>query len=123
MERIIVETASKRWYRFTSGRARLAIVWDYDKATYLELADSPHLIRTPSDVAPPGIGGRVQENEIRIVATVCPELLSCVMHEFGHFIGLQHVAGDRSVMSERNPVSEFSPRDRDQCVSHGLCEQ
>lgn len=125
-ERELAEYACSAWATLSSGRIRLAIVWDYDDAHFIELADRPHLVRLPVALVPQHgaerTPGRVDGNEIRLAPDACPELFPCFAHELGHFAGLEDLGVEGAVMSRRKTGWKFTHADRVECARVGLCE-
>jgi hypothetical protein len=130
-ERLLVESAAEAWHYFTQGRVRFAVVWDWSSDTYMALAKKPHMIRVPAredkvELLDAREGGRtrgyVREAEIGIVAERCDELYPVVMHELGHFAGLEHVRLGGSVMHRTSPGGRFTEADGEECVRVGLCD-
>lgn len=125
-ERFLAEYACEAWQRFSAGRVRFAIVWDYDEAHFVELAELPHIVRTPQYLAPQRgrerVGGWVDGNEIHVVPDNCPELYPCVLHELGHFAGLEDLGEPGAIMSRRYTGWKFNEADRAECIRVGRCE-
>lgn len=121
LERELAERACLAWGRFSAGRIRLAIVWDYSETNFLAIADEPHMVRMSAAASPPRVAGVVLEQEIRIVPGNAPELYPVILHELGHFVGLEHVPSTRAVMAPRNPAWLFTADDRAECQRVGLC--
>lgn len=123
LERIIVADSLEAWRRFTDGRARISIVWDFDGSSLdrLALAGEPILSRMPAWVPPGNEAGAVDAGIIYVVADKCPSLRACVLHELGHYLGMQHVTFHGAVMAAHNPGDAFTTADRYECALRGLC--
>lgn len=125
-ERLLAEYACESWQRFSAGRIRFAIVWDYDEHRFVDLAEQPHMVRLPLYLVPQHglerVAGRVDGNEIRVAADACPELFPCMLHELGHFAGLDDLDVDGVVMSRRRTGWTFKYADKVECIRVGLCE-
>ena len=122
-ERSTIEWAAGEWGRFTDGRARIRMVWDYTDVTYMAFQSVPHLRRLrPEDVPSPTVAGWEYDHvNIALMPDLCPVFVGCALHELGHLVGLGHVMQSGCVMSAWNPASTFQPPDLTECQRVGLC--
>lgn len=119
-ERTAAERACLAWGAFTHGRVHLVIRWDMTDMTYMDLPP-PLLYRVTPSPATGDYGGRTQGQLIWWVPDTCIDLQACVEHEFGHMLGLEHVAEAGQVMSAHNPARVFGVADARECLRVGVC--
>lgn len=130
-QRGCAELGAANWLRPSDGRIDLRIVWDYDEAHFLKLSHYPHLVRANAETyaGSASISGDTHGLQIRVFPERCgSDLTACFMHEFGHFVGLQHVIrrdgrNYGAVMSPWNAGHEFLVEDIIECRRVGLCPE
>lgn len=124
-ERQTAIVAAKRIAELTGGRFKISFTWDFDETSLLSLAEEPHMIRVPKELAPAHCGGDATD-AIRIVPETCTDLLACMMHEIAHYVlGMQHpeYSAPHSVMRPKNPGHVWTATDRAECRRVGACAE
>lgn len=116
-ERAAAEKSCLEYQTFTRGRVRLSVVWDIDELNYVN-PPTPVLYRAVSGGTE---GGSVRGDRMWWFPDKCPDLQACIMHEYGHLLGLDHFATPGHVMSAHNPVHRFGPLDYAECERVGVC--
>jgi hypothetical protein len=138
-ERTLIEAAVESWRRFTRGRVNLAIAWDLDERSFMEVRSEPRILKITSldsrtgavDASIRGRGlargfqhgprGEIPAT-IALVVDRLPELYPAVLHEIGHLVGLDELPpGMAGVMCSANPAWKFSRADWAACVELGIC--
>lgn len=124
-ERSAIEWSAAEWSRFTDGRARLKLVWDYSELTYMALHEQPHIRRLyPDDVVSGTVAGwEYNHVDVALMPDRCPVLAACALHELGHLVGLGHVLQSGCVMSAWNPANTFQAPDLTECQRVNLCSK
>lgn len=130
-ERALVERALGDLTTFTGGKLRLSVIWDWREDNFELFEPLPHLVkRSPKTPKVQDVDdhthGRtlafVDGSEIAIVTERTQPRYAIILHELGHFVGLEHVDATLAVMAPVPTSTTFTSADRAECIRIKLCE-